>query len=344
MFAYSGEGKSFLDSHKWGEIGSEFGVERDDVETGASRTDNALRAAQLYHLDGLTQAAVAERLGCTRWTVGRLLTEAQEQGLLRIEIHHPKARRPDLEQRLINVFGLADARVVRTQESTTASTALVLTETANYLRDLRPAPRVAAFGWGRTIAGLAWAMPKSWTEHIIAVQAVAAPAQLAQLLGEDAVATLAEKGGGVAYSADAPTIASDARTAEALLARPDVKETLEYAAAAELCVFAPGPARDCTLFVRYGQLSEKELCAVVEMGATCNVLGRFIDNEGNEVSSDLKHRTVGMSLDQARQVRSLVAVGAGQAKADPLRSAATSGLATIIITDSEAAEAILAVS
>ena len=230
--------------------------------------DNALRATQLYHLDGLTQAAVAERLGCTRWTVGRLLAEAEEHGLLRIEIHHPKARRPDLEQALVSAFGLADARVVRTQESTTTSTALVLTETANYLRDLRPAPRIAAFGWGRTMAGLARAMPESWTEQITTVQAVAAPAQLARLLGEDAVATLAEKGNGASYSADAPTIAPDAQVAEALLARPDVREARERATVADLCVYAPGIARDCTLFVRYGQLSKEELRAVVEMGAT----------------------------------------------------------------------------
>ena len=312
------------------------------MDSQASRTENVLRAAQLYHLDGHTQAAVADRLGCTRWTVGRLLAEAQEEGLLRIEICHPKARRADLERDLVNVFGLTDARVVPTQETTAASTALVLTETADYLRDLRPTPKIAAFGWGRTMAGVARAMPHSWTEQITAVQAAAAPAKVAQLLGEDAVATLAEKGGGVAYWADAPTIAPDAETARTLLARPDVKEALERAAVADVCVYAPGRAQDCTLMVRCGELSEEELLGVEALGATFNVLGHFVDDDGNEVSEDLKGRTVGLTLDQIRQIRIRVAVGAGQKKVGPLRSTVASGLATALITDSDAAEAILA--
>ena len=54
-----------------------------------SRRDLGLmhRAARLYYLDELNQAAIAERLSVSRPTVSRLLSEARRIGLVRITVH-----------------------------------------------------------------------------------------------------------------------------------------------------------------------------------------------------------------------------------------------------------------
>ena len=52
------------------------------------REAQMLRAAQLYYYDNLTQGAIADRLSCTRWTVGRLLEEARESGIVTISVNH----------------------------------------------------------------------------------------------------------------------------------------------------------------------------------------------------------------------------------------------------------------
>ncbi|MEU6696201.1 sugar-binding domain-containing protein [Pseudonocardia sp. NPDC046786] len=58
---------------------------------GPTRRDLALmhRAARLYYLDDLNQAAIAERLTVSRPTVSRLLAEARRVGIVRITVHDP---------------------------------------------------------------------------------------------------------------------------------------------------------------------------------------------------------------------------------------------------------------
>ena len=76
----------------------------------------ALRAATLYYLDGLTQAEVAQRLGVSRPTAGRLVARAKANGLVRIEVVVPPDRLDDLhadeEHELEHIFGLTEAVVV----------------------------------------------------------------------------------------------------------------------------------------------------------------------------------------------------------------------------------------
>lgn len=46
-------------------------------------------AASQYYLDDATQADIAKRLGVSRATVSRLLTEARRQGIVEIRVHRP---------------------------------------------------------------------------------------------------------------------------------------------------------------------------------------------------------------------------------------------------------------
>ena len=71
-----------------------------------------LRAAQLYYRLNLTQDQVGERLGVSRFKVGRLLDRALRESAVRIEIVHPAARLVELEDALVERFGLRGAVVV----------------------------------------------------------------------------------------------------------------------------------------------------------------------------------------------------------------------------------------
>ncbi|TLF53203.1 MarR family transcriptional regulator, partial [Nonomuraea sp. KC401] len=46
-------------------------------------------AAQQYYMEDATQGDIAKRLGVSRATVSRLLTEARRQGIVEIKVHRP---------------------------------------------------------------------------------------------------------------------------------------------------------------------------------------------------------------------------------------------------------------
>jgi len=71
-----------------------------------------LRAARLYYEDGLTQQQVADELGVSRPKVSRLLTRARAEGIVRITIVDPFATFGEVEQHLVETFGLREAVVI----------------------------------------------------------------------------------------------------------------------------------------------------------------------------------------------------------------------------------------
>ncbi len=130
-----------------------------DGDTTAAPEDLrlALRAATLYYLDGLTQAQVADRLGVSRATAGRLVARARSHGLVRIEVTTPPHLRDDLhadiEHALEERFGLTEAVVVgvrvddRGPVDNSASFAVLGRAAASLLtRRLRPADTLG-FTW-----------------------------------------------------------------------------------------------------------------------------------------------------------------------------------------------------
>ena len=68
----------------------------------------AVRAAELYYEENKTQDEIGAILRITRWKVGRLLHAARAEGIVRIEIAHPKAEA--LQSALAPLFH--DPRVV----------------------------------------------------------------------------------------------------------------------------------------------------------------------------------------------------------------------------------------
>ena len=77
------------------------------TDTTAANELLAVRAAELYYEENKTQDEIGAILRVTRWKVGRLLQQARDRGIIRIEIVHPRARRLSLERELTASF---DAR------------------------------------------------------------------------------------------------------------------------------------------------------------------------------------------------------------------------------------------
>src|SRR5258708_19373159 len=82
------------------------------VSSEEQREHLMVQAAKLYYDLDRTQSEIAKQLGLTRWQVGRLLHEARELDIVRIDIAPRSPRRPDLESALQRRFGLREAVVL----------------------------------------------------------------------------------------------------------------------------------------------------------------------------------------------------------------------------------------
>lgn len=299
-----------------------------------------LQAAQLYHIDGLTQAAVADRLGVTRWTVSRLLQEASEQGIVRMTINHARARVPDLEAALKNKYGLEDARVVRTQADGAATYVAVAQTAADYVSHLRPVPKVVALGWGKVTAGLARALPQGWSPGVTVAQGCAAPPQIDELFARGPARILASRGPGKAYMLEATPIADTAEDAVALMRDKNNRKALELAASADITLLSPTPITNTSIVAMAGVITKRQIRDLQAQGVVAGLFCRLIDGDGNP-ALDMEHRVVGMPLDKLKNSAMPIAVGHGMEAATTMKGVLAGRYAKVIIVDQQPAEALL---
>ncbi len=297
-----------------------------------------VRAAELYYDGNKTQDEIGALLSITRWKVGRLLAQAREDGIVRIEIVHPRARRAPLERQLISRFGLADAVVV----PETADTLAVPTAAADYLAALRPVPRTLGVSWGRTIDAVATALPEGWADGVNVVQ-VNGGLSLSRR-GSDAAATavtIAQKAGGIATTLPIPAILERRETRTIIEADRSVAAVLTLADTASAFLYSAGVADSDSVLVDSGYLSADDVASLVRKGAVGDVLGRYIDSYGTIVDIGLDERTVGLGLDRLRAASTAIAVISGEAKHHVAHAVVSSGLCTVFVTDEATALSVL---
>jgi deoxyribonucleoside regulator len=304
----------------------------------------SIRAAELYYEENLTQEEIGRSLQITRWKVGRLLTQAKEEGFVRIEILHSRARRPQLERRLRDERALTDAVVVsragvRNEDELQQRVAQAA---ADYLATLHPRPRVLGLSWGRTLADVAHHLRDGWSTATDVVQ-INGGVSMSQRPGTAAATavSIAQKGGGAAALLPSPAILEQRATKEAIEADRVVARVLGAARSADAYLFSAGAADHRSVHVDSGYLSPADIDRLVASGAVGDVLGRYIDADGRIVDRELDARTVGLSLDELRRADVAIAAIAGEAKRAVAAAVVGSGLCTVLVADESTAHHLL---
>lgn len=299
-----------------------------------------VQAAKLYYDLERTQAEIAGQLGLTRWQVGRLLREARERGIVRIEIVPQSPRRPGLESALQARFSLRDAVVVPAGSDELALDA-VAQGAARYLAELSPSPRLIGVSWGRTMAAMAHWLPPRWNDGPEIVMLNGSTTIRATGARANTVAErLAETAGGTAAILPVPAIVGAAATRAVLEQDPVIAAILDRAVAAPVACFGLG-AIDGSVLVESGYLDDAAIDRLKAAGAVGDILGRFVDIAGRIVDAGLDARTIGLAPSALRDKTITIGISAGRAKHGILRACVTAGYVNVIVTDEGSARHLL---
>lgn len=304
----------------------------------------AVKAAELYYEGERTQGEIATLLHTTRWKVGRLLAQARELGIVRIEIVHPHARRLPLERDLRERFGLREAVVVPGlgDGDSDELRRRVATAAAEYITTVRPVPKTLGISWGRTMHEIASQVRPGWANGVNVVQINGGVSlnRRASSAANTAV-MLAQKADGSATMLPSPAILERVETKRAIEADRTVAGVLSLAASASAYLYSAGTVDGSSVLVDSGYISAADLDELRRKGATGDVLGRFVDANGMLVDPELDERTIGLPLQQLRTAELAIAVIAGESKHDICRTVVTSGLCSVLVTDQLTAQHLL---
>ena len=317
----------------------------------ADRLRLVTKVARLYHARGLRQVEIAERLRLSQPRVSRLLTQAEELGIVRNIVAVPPELNHDLEQELCRTYGLAGAHVVDAfageDEGLTVDLGSAAAPFVSAAIDVADVRTVGFTGWSRTLRHMVEAMRP--------MQAVAG--RIVEMLGDLGAPTLqqdvAHLTQRLAFLTGAepaflriPGVVSDVEIREALLlSSPYARETLRSLDSLDLALLSIGPC-DVVPPLRAGDnyFTQEQFDDAERAGAVGQVCLRFLDADGAAVPTPLDDLVLGVTIDQLRRVRNRWAVAGGKDKYAVLRAALVGRWIDRLVTDTSTATHLLEVA
>ena len=292
-----------------------------------------IRAAKGYYDLEMTMADLARDLGLTRFQVSRLIKDARESGIVRIEIVPRTPRRPNLEADLQRRFSLKDAVVVPTALDDAMTLDAVAQAAGRFIAGLGSLNLIGV-SWGRTMAAVAHRLPPFWADGIEVVLLNGAMNIRSSAPQTNNVAELfALAGAGAATLLPVPAIVGKAETRMALEQDPTIAEVLAMGLEAQTVIFGVGAMETGSVLAQAGFISERELAALRRKGAVGDVLGRFIDAQGAIVDAALDARTMGLDPASCRGKTHAIAVATGVPKHLAVLATLRARYANVLVTD-----------
>lgn len=303
----------------------------------------AVRAAWLHYVGGLTQAAVAKRLGVPSVKAHRLIARAVDAGMVKVTVDGPMVDCVKLEDALCRRYGLEQVQVAPDLgEDGLPLRALGVAGATFLRREIEQGGHgVIGLGHGRTLAAAVAAMPRFEAGGVRFVSLLGGLTRNYAANPHDVMHNLAARTGAQAFVLPVPFFANSAEDRAVLLAQPGVQEIFDMSRAAPLKVVGIGTADESAQLVASGMIEPAEIAEINAAGGVGEMLGTFFDARGRVLETTLTARLLAVDLDGPSKSR-IVAIAGAVAKAPAIRAVLESRRLTGLITDEPTARALLA--
>jgi deoxyribonucleoside regulator len=302
------------------------------------------KIATLYYKSQLSQAEVAQRLGLSRQSVGRLLQQAHTSGIVRIEIESPLARETELETALEETFDLVEAVVVSPTANTDETIRAAIGEgAAEFLeRRLKSDDILGVVSGSSTLNEVAVHLKPMHVPNLTVVGLTGSmPRSPSATHAESIVHRYAKALGGKPVMLPAPSFVDNAKIQKALLSDSNIAAVLKLAEQANIAIFGIGVLSKQSTQYRQGLVELDLLRKVTSQGGVGEASGYAYDIEGKLCSPDLNARTIALDLAKMRDKQISAAVAGGAFKLDAIWGVLQGKYCNVLITDDEVARALI---
>lgn len=308
-----------------------------------------VKISRLYYEQEQTQSQISKRLHLSRQKVQRLLKEARQEGIVQLSIRPVMGVFDDLERALEETYGLREGLVVEitdyqdhdmvTREIGAAAAELLI----RILQDFD----TLAISWGSSLLGMVNALYAS----IIRIDVRGT--QIVQSLGglgdptndthaAELTRRLANVLGGQGVLLPAPGIVGSQAASEAFRTDPHVQHALQTAASANIAFMGIGAPRQDSILIQQGKIVKwEELNLLENQGAVGDINLHYYDRDGRLIDSDIDTRVIGLSLDEIRQIDTVVGIAGGEAKFNAILGAVRGQVIDVLVTDHITAQKLL---
>lgn len=305
--------------------------------------------AYQYYVEGKSRAEITEGLGLSSSTVSRLLKKAKEDGIIELHFAEPYLKCHKMGEQLKEMFGLDNVMIVpviekETKENSEIIKKQVALEGARYVQRIITDGDVLGLAWGGTMYHMIQYLNpcRKVNASIVTMHGSIAGCN-PRLAVNSLVNRAAMAFGGRNVSFSDPGLLKSEEELEKIKNSSEGKEIFSMFDRIDISVSGVGPLypKFDSLLTKSDFFTEEELEQLKEQGAYADVILRYINKDGEECDTEMKNRTLSISLDSYRHIPCKIIATAGSQRAYSLLALLKGKLVDVLIIDSHAAEAVL---
>ncbi len=297
----------------------------------------ATRASWLYFVEGKTQEQIARHLGINRIRVNRILATARETGMVQVRINSNLASCVELEERLRGQFGVREAYVVPSPIVADNVRHMVAFEGGRLLSESLGPNMVVAVGWGRTLRLSLQSMERRAIAGLEIVSLTGGLTRGSVMNSYETALRLADMFGAACSYIAGPAFTDSEATRDMLLRQAMLIDAFEHARKADIAYISVGGLDMETSMAQLGLIGQEDVATLSKAGAVGDLLGYFIDEEGEIVDHPLNRRVLALPPADLYKIPRVILVTGGEQRFRAIRAALRRGFVDVLVTDERTA-------
>jgi DNA-binding transcriptional regulator LsrR (DeoR family) len=301
-----------------------------------------LRAAWMYHVEEMTQSAIADALGIGRVTVVRLLSDARNLHEVRISLSRAVSELTALEMALERAFGIGEAIVAPLSAKDADPTRPIAAATGQFVSEfLNPGMKIGV-GWGKTLHQSLDFISDRQIPDISVVSLLGGIARAKQYNPTEFAWQFARLLQAECFLLPAPALVDSIETKRALIERCGLAEIFDAGRALDAVLLSVGGMTPDATAYRFGYFSDQDRQSLIKEGAVGDLLYYFYGLDGRLVEHSINDRVMAIPVDSLALAPNRILTSGGSNKVDAIIGAIRMMKPTVFITDEVTATSVLA--
>ena len=298
--------------------------------------------AELYYLKGQQQAEIAKKMNISRSLVSKMISEAQQKGIVSIAINRFFRRAAEVESALSDRFGIETAVLSLPGSLTPVEIKRQLGRlAADIIYELLEPSSKIGFTFGTSLKETVESLALKPVRQITAVQLTGSlGASESAFDSHELVHKLSSSWNCDAVFLHAPFIVNSTEIKKHLFNSRSNRHNAEICNELDVAVVGMSSlsSRGGSALYKGGHISAMELQMLKAHGVTGDIGSYSIDREGRLVEVEALTRMIAIDEQGWKTIRSRVGIAFGEQKTDIIRAALKGGWLTSLITDEATAK------
>lgn len=303
---------------------------------------NLVKIATWYYHHGWTQAKIAKRLGVSRSLIAKKIQDAKDEGIIEVFIKDESFHTVTLEQKLEELFKLEEAIVISTNGLTKIEVLSVMgKQSAYYLKKKISEISNLGISWGKSIRSFVDEFPYVNLEHLNIVPLIGGMgSDNIHLHSNQLCYDFQKKTNGTSKYLYAPALVDEISMKEDLIKNKYISEVLEAGKNVDMALVGIGTPYNSTM-QEIGYLIPEDFTELKKNKVVGDMNSRFYNKQGEEAATIINQQVIGVSLDELKNIPTLVTFAHDIVKVEPLKVALKHQLLDIIVVTDEIAESLI---